>query len=339
MRISYPDRFGQFGELVRGKVGEHRHVGRNGLPFQRPVFDWTVMKRWGIREDKVPPGSTIINREHTAWELYKLQIIGGVALILAETALVLLLLRLRSIHRRSEQQARQSEQAIRDLSGRLITAQEEERSRIARELHDDINQQLALLAIDLQRIEGSLPGDAHAAHALLHELWKKTNGVSADIQRISHQLHSAKLEHLGLISALRGLCDEFSRQQKIGIEFHAADVPSHLDRRVALSLFRIAQECLRNTGKHSQAKNVRVELAGKNSSVMLRVSDDGMGFDLERLGRAGLGMVSMQERIRLVGGKLSVTSARSSGTHVEATVPLLASPGRHLTHGGAGRGA
>lgn len=236
-------------------------------------------------------------------------------------------------------ESKRSEQAIRDLSGKLITAQEEERSRIARELHDDINQQLALLAIDLQRIEGSLPGDAHAAHSLLHELWKKTNGVSADIQRISHQLHSAKLEHLGLISALRGLCHEFSRQQKMGIEFHSQDVPSHLDRGVALSLFRIAQECLRNAGKHSQARNVRVELAGEHGGVVLRVTDDGMGFDPGRAGRAGLGMVSMQERLRLVGGRLRVSSARSAGTRVEATVPLSAPDDRDMAHAGAERKA
>jgi signal transduction histidine kinase len=218
-------------------------------------------------------------------------------------------------------ESKQNEQAIRELSGKLITAQEEERARIARELHDDINQQLALLAIDLQLLDQSLPGGP--AHTRLEQLWKKTNEISADIQGLSHQLHSAKLEHLGLISALRELCQDFRKQQQMAIEFSATDVPSGLNIEVSLSLFRIAQECLRNVGKHSRARRVWVELEGEDGHLTLRVSDDGVGFSAAQASRrGGLGMVSMQERLRLVGGSMVVRSAETEGTVVEARVPV-----------------
>jgi signal transduction histidine kinase len=222
-------------------------------------------------------------------------------------------------------ESRRNEEAIRTLSGKLITAQEEERARIARELHDDINQQLALLAIDLQQVEKNVSKDAGWVRAQMHELWKKTTDISADIQRLSHQLHSSRLDHLGLVSALRGLCQEFARQQQMGIDFQSRNVPSNLDREVALTLFRITQECLRNVGKHSQAQQVNVEVMGDGNDLVLRVSDDGAGFNTEAPPR-GLGMVSMQERLRLVGGRLTVRSREPRGTQVEARVPLPAQP-------------
>ncbi|MGH7412468.1 MAG: ATP-binding protein, partial [Candidatus Methylomirabilis sp.] len=218
--------------------------------------------------------------------------------------------------------SKRSEQAIRDLSGKLITAQEEERSRIARELHDDINQQLALLAIDLQLLAKSVPPGA-GAHTRLEQLWKKTTDISADVQALSHQLHSAKLEHLGLISALRELCQDFRTQQKVAVEFQSMEVPPTLGMEVSLTLFRIAQECLRNVGKHSYAGNVRVNLQGSSGHLVLRISDDGVGFSSGlHSARIGLGMVSMRERLRLVGGELMVRPADGGGTVVEARVPV-----------------
>lgn len=215
------------------------------------------------------------------------------------------------------------EQAIQDLSGRLINAQEQERSRIARELHDDINQQLAVLAIELQQLEEFFPVDSLQARQRVHALWKKTVVLSTDLQQLSHQLHSTKLEHLGLVAALRGLCGEFSEQHKIGADFHFRQVPPALDSEISLHLFRVAQESLHNVAKHSRAQNVRLELIGKDEMVVLRVSDDGIGFNPSAAEhRTGLGMTSMSERIRFVGGTLSVWSRPSMGTHVEATIPL-----------------
>ena len=216
------------------------------------------------------------------------------------------------------------EHAIQQLTGRLINAQEQERSRIARELHDDINQQVAMLAIELQQLEVSLPEDSSEGRQKVQGLWKKTHQLSTEIQHLSHQLHSAKLEHLGIIPALRGLCNEFSEQHKIEADFQFRQVPPRLDSDISLSLFRVAQESLHNVVKHSQAKRVRLELVGTATKVVLRVSDDGVGFDTDApANHTGLGMTSMTERIRLVGGALSVISRPSLGTQVEASIPLL----------------
>jgi PAS domain S-box-containing protein len=213
---------------------------------------------------------------------------------------------------------------VRELSGRLINAQENERSRIARELHDDINQQLAILAIELQQLQSSLPADFTESRQKARGLWEKTHRISTDIQHLSHELHSTKLEHLGIIAALRGLCNDFSEQHKVEVDFQFRNVPAKLDSDIGLSLFRVVQESLHNVAKHSGAKRVRVELLGGDDQVVLRVSDDGVGFDPKAPEhRNGLGMVSMSERIRLVGGNLSVTSRCSLGTQVEAVVPLL----------------
>jgi PAS domain S-box-containing protein len=232
------------------------------------------------------------------------------------------------------------EQAIQELSGRLINAQEEERSRIARELHDDINQQLAVLAIELQQLAGFLPEDSPAARERIQALWEKTHGLSKDIQHLSHELHSTKLEYLGLVVAIRGLCTEFSEQYGVASDFQFRKVPSTLASDVSLSLFRVAQESLHNVAKHSHAKRVRVELIGGADKVTLRLSDDGIGFEPgASVHQTGLGMISMRERIRLVGGTLSVWSKPSMGTQVEAVISLAReSAGKNSSRSGSGIG-
>jgi PAS domain S-box-containing protein len=213
------------------------------------------------------------------------------------------------------------ELAIQDLSGRLINAQEQERSRIARELHDDINQQVAMLAIELQQLQTFLPAGFPEGREKVQALWEKTHILSTEIQHLSHQLHSAKLEHLGIIAALRGLCSEFLEQHKIEADFQFRQVPQRLDSDISLTLFRVAQESLHNVAKHSHAKKVRVELVGTAEKVVLRVSDDGVGFStLDH--RTGLGMTSMNERTRLLGGVFTISSISSLGTQVEAAIPL-----------------
>jgi signal transduction histidine kinase len=215
------------------------------------------------------------------------------------------------------------EQAIHDLNGRLINAQEEERRRIARELHDDINQQVAMLAIDLQQLKTLFPSESKEGIARVDVLWERAHALSLDIQHLSHQLHSTKLDHLGIAAALRGLCSEVSEQCKIAIEFQFKRVPSDIGTGIALSIFRVAQESLHNVAKHSHASKVLVELLGNPDSVSLRIKDDGSGFDSEdNQGVNGLGMISMRERMRLVNGTLTVTSKPLSGTLIEARIPI-----------------
>jgi PAS domain S-box-containing protein len=217
-----------------------------------------------------------------------------------------------------------AEEALSTIGRRLMGAQEEERSRIARELHDDINQRIALLANGLQEFEQELAVDREPSQNKdLRELWQLTNEIATDIQHISHQLHPSKLHYLGLAAAVRDLCREYSQQHKIKVECLVQDLPKDLEENISLSLFRTAQESLRNVVKHSQAKHVKVEMTCQSDVVQLRVSDDGNGFNPEDLrNRHGLGLVSMRERLRSVGGDFSIWSRPSLGTQVEGRVPV-----------------
>ena len=217
---------------------------------------------------------------------------------------------------------KEAELARAEIGGRLILAQEEERARIARELHDDINQKLGLLAIDIQQLQQRLPGLGDEAQSALTALFHKTNRVSADVQRLSHQLHSSRLDYLGLPAALRRLCEEFAAQHKIATECVIRDTPAHATREINLCLFRVAQECLNNTAKHSAARHVKVELRCDETSICLTVSDDGKGFDSGARREPGLGLVSMRERLRLVNGEILIQSQKGTGTNVVAVVPL-----------------
>ena len=213
-----------------------------------------------------------------------------------------------------------SEQAVRELGGRLIRAQEEERSRIARELHDDISQRLALLTVDLRRVQEIAP---HSIDAEVSGLCRKVDEITADIHGLSRCLHSTKLQLLGLGAALRGLCTECSRQNNIHIDCSCAELPARLDPEISLSLFRVAQEALSNVLKHSHARNARVELVAKGKDLSLRISDDGLGFNDGKVStQASLGLVSMRERMHVIDGTLTVSSSPHRGTEIEARVPV-----------------
>lgn len=213
-----------------------------------------------------------------------------------------------------------SEQAVRELGGKLIRAQEEERSRIARELHDDISQRLALLTVDLRRVQDIAP---HSIDAEVSGLCKKVDEITADIHGLSRCLHSTKLQLLGLGAALRGLCTECSGQNGVHIQCSCAELPPRLDPEVSLSLFRVAQEALSNVLKHSHARNARVELVCKGNDLSLRISDDGLGFNDGKVSaQASLGLVSMRERMHVIDGTLIVSSSPHSGTEIEARAPF-----------------
>lgn len=220
---------------------------------------------------------------------------------------------------------KEAEAARAEISGRLIRAQEEERARIARELHDDINQKLGLLAIDIQQLHQRLPELDQSLHHDLGTLFEKTNRISGDVQRLSHQLHSSRLDYLGLPAALRRLCEEFSAQHDIPTECVITVAPVEIAREISLSLFRVAQECLSNTAKHSAARHASVELHFDGATVRMSISDDGIGFNPEQVEarrEPGLGLISMRERLRLVNGELSVRSEPGVATTISAVVTL-----------------
>ena len=209
---------------------------------------------------------------------------------------------------------------------RLIAAQEAESARIARELHDDFSQRLTLQGIGLSRLLKSLPEAEVEMRSKLQELSKRNQEISTDMHALSHQLHSSKLEHVGLVAALLGLCQELSSKFKIQVEFSDRGVPSELPKDVALCLFRIAQEALGNIAKHSKANQAHVEVGSTNNVIRLRIVDAGVGFDpVLRSTKVGIGLVSMRERLRLVGGTLRVQSEPMRGTEILAEVPLAVS--------------
>ncbi len=219
---------------------------------------------------------------------------------------------------------REAEVIRANLSNRLIHAQEEERARIARELHDDINQRLALLANGLNQLENrdfkkSSSMWSYRVGVLLH----LAEEISADIQHLSHQLHSSKLQYLGVAAAVRDICQEFSQQHNIEVQCSVQKLPKNIAPDLSLCFFRIVQEALRNVAKHSQAHHVKVELVAESSLIRLRVSDDGIGFDSNDARHyCGLGFVSMRERLRVLGGEFSVWSRPSLGTQIECIAPL-----------------
>jgi PAS domain S-box-containing protein len=209
-----------------------------------------------------------------------------------------------------------TEQSLIEMTGRLIRAQEEERCRIARELHDDFNQRLALLAIGLERLGQTLISDGTAA-SQVSDLCRLTQGIASDVHRLSHQLHSTKLEHLGLVPAIKGLCRELSEQYGGQINFVHRNVPNTITKESALCLFRVAQEALSNIIKHSGVRRGQLELFGDRGALHLCISDAGAGFHPQSVFAKGhLGLISMQERVRAAGGTLSVESQPSRGTRI-----------------------
>jgi len=220
---------------------------------------------------------------------------------------------------------KRAERELRELSGRLIAAQEEERSRIARELHDDLSQRLALLAIEIQALYNSSTANEPAGESLA-SVRHRVNQISEDIHSLSHRLHPAILDRVGLVPALRSLCRELQTQSGIKLVFTCRNVPEAIPKHISVCLFRIVQEAIGNVVKHSGAEAADIELTGNAGHVRLRVVDLGLGFEQDSDHRTGLGLVSMRERVRLVGGELSLRSHVSQGTVVQADIPLPRAP-------------
>jgi len=215
-------------------------------------------------------------------------------------------------------------QALERVSRQLISAQEKERSRIARELHDDICQRLALLSIEL----GQAGRPSNGATDKLEEIQRHCSEIAMDVQALSHRLHSSKLDYLGLVAALKGFCDEFSRQHEVTVKFTEKNVPRDVPPDISLCLFRVTQEALQNAVKYSQTSNFAVELTGTPQEIQLDVRDWGAGFHVQEAERnRGLGLTSMRERVHLVRGRFFIDSSPGAGTRVAVVVPLVAENG------------
>jgi len=217
-----------------------------------------------------------------------------------------------------------ADEALRVLTGRLIEAQEMERRRLARELHDGLNQQLAMLAVELGMLARQVPESSATIRDQVLNLRDRAERFCNDLRHMTHQLHPAALEHLGLVSALRSHCAEFSRHQEFRVWFEDKTEVGPTSSEVAVCLYRIAQEAIRNAAKHSHAKAAWVEIGQHRDGIHLSIVDKGIGFDLRKLkvGR-GLGFVSMRERVDLISGSLTIKSALGEGTSVEVRVPMV----------------
>jgi PAS domain S-box-containing protein len=405
------------------------------------MFDWRALQRWGLNERRVPPGSLVLNRVPSAWDVYRNYIFGAIFVVFAETLLVFALLWQRARRQEVERSLRESEErfrlvadttpaliwmsgwdrkctffnqgwlnftgrpidlelgdgwaegvhaedlqrcldtytqafdrreqfrmeyrlrrhdgeyrwildigvprlgnegsfvgyigscidftdrklaetALASMSRRMIEAQEQERTRIARELHDDVGQRLALFSINLSQLYQG-PTKAADIRSRAEGLRNQISDIANDIQGLSHRLHSSKLEYLGLATAMRGFCQEFGEQQKVEIDFEARDLPSPLSPDISLCLFRVLQEALHNSAKYSGVRYFKVRSWGTLHEVHLSISDSGSGFDvhLAKVGR-GLGLISMDERLKILKGTLSIESQLRRGTTVHAVVPL-----------------
>jgi PAS domain S-box-containing protein len=218
-----------------------------------------------------------------------------------------------------ERAINQQREDLRTLTGRMMTAQDDERRRIARDLHDDLSQKLAFLAMDM----GKLANKASSQEFIpeLRPLQLRAADAAMTVRRISHQLHPSVLDDIGLEAALEQYCDEFEGRTGISTQFSSRDVPESVPKEIASSLYHIAQECLRNVAKHSKSETVEVELVFTNGALQLAVRDQGVGLRREGAKR-GIGMVAMQERAHLVNGKVSVQSESGTGTEVKVEVPI-----------------
>jgi PAS domain S-box-containing protein len=406
------------------------------------IFDWRALKRWGLKESALPPGSRVLNRQPTAWDAYKPYLIGGTSLVLLQGLLIGGLVWQRARRRKAEAAVHESEErfrlvansapvliwmsgpdklctyfnqswleftgrplqaqlgngwtqgvhpedlnscmdayteafdrlvqfqgeyrlrrsdgeyrwvldtgvprfnhdsslagyigsciditerkmaedAVATLSGRLIEAQDEERKRIAREIHDDYSQRVALFAVNLEQLAEIHGASSAEASQKVHELLSSIGGLAEDLHALSHRLHSSTLESLGLVAGLKAFCAEFSDQQGIEVDFASENVPHDIPGDATLAIFRIAQEALRNVKKHSGANSAVVRLEWAGDRLHLSVSDLGNGFDSNRpSAERGIGIRSMEERLRLLGGQLEIQSLLMEGTRIDAWLPL-----------------
>jgi signal transduction histidine kinase len=221
----------------------------------------------------------------------------------------------------SRERSRRIAATPRAVAGRLIAAQEEERRRIARELHDDISQRLALLAIELEQLALDAPGDEKFRRRW-HGLSRAANDIATDLHRISHSLHPAKLETLGLVAAIGGFCHELWCLQHLRVRFTHENVPRAVPGDIALCLYRIVQEALHNVMRHSGVMEAEVHLTGDHHELFLRIADAGVGFVPSAPGIGGVGLASMRERVKSIDGTLVVHAAPGRGTRITVKVEL-----------------
>jgi signal transduction histidine kinase len=296
--------------------------------FNVAQVDWRQLRRWRIREAAVPAGVHVLFREPGVWDRYRRYIVGAMVLMLAQALLIAGLLVQAARRRTAEAKLRARDASLRAsyarilaLGGRLLNAQEAERARIARELHDDACQQMTVLVLDLEGM-AHLGDDREKTADVAASALTRAQHVIKSLRALSHRLHPANLRFVGLVPALDGLQRELSTADT-SVTFSHENVPARLSQDLMLCVFRVAQEALQNAVKHSGAREVAMHLTGAGETLTLVVEDNGFGFDVQAA-HGGLGLISIGERVEQAGGTLNVRSAPGAGTRVEVTVPVSA---------------
>ena len=303
--------------MLRGEWTSDDRLTR--LSVTAPRFDWRELNRFHIDEASLPPDSKVLFRPPSIWEEHRRVVIAGLVALGTQTGLIVALLAQRARRRRAEGDSIA-------LSGRLLTVHEDERRRLARELHDDVTQRLARVAIDAARLEEERdPAFGALRRSTVHEDIVR---LSDDVHALSYRLHPSILDDLGLEEALAVECDQASRQGDMRIDVDVQRIPGEIPQDVSLCIFRIAQEALRNVVRHANARAATVALAPEDGGLILSIHDDGDGFDMDAAKtHPSLGHASMEERIRLLRGRLEIMSKLGQGTRISAWVPLSSTPG------------
>ncbi|HQR29962.1 MAG TPA: histidine kinase [Anaeromyxobacteraceae bacterium] len=310
----------EIGRQLGGLVDQVLGSGARGplVPRLRAATHVTLdareLERWGIPEASVPPGAKVLFRVATLWESHRTAVIGAATAMAAASVLIGWLL----VERRKRAAA---EGQLRRLSAAVIQAQELERGRVSRELHDDVSQRLALASIQVDRLSRAASlGDEERRQA--RAIQDQLRNLGRDIHEIAYRLRPTEIEFVGLVPALRALAASVSSAGRMAVEVVDAGWPADAGPEAGIVLFRVAQEALQNCMKHSGASDARVIVSGDARRLTLSVQDDGRGFDAAAGTSPGrLGFAGMRERIRQVGGAIAIESVPGEGTRVEATVP------------------
>lgn len=319
------------GTIIYGNPAAQAALGYPpGEPLGRSVFDFVHAEdaprlRESLRDLARRPGTTVTNdfrfrHADGSWRILR----ATGRNILENPAIAGVIVNLRDITRRAqaEEAVRIHQEALRALTARLLTAEEEERKRLSRELHDDLNQRIAILAMEVDALARDLPSSPEQVQRQLRSLQDRLAGLSEDLRRVAYQLRPSILDDLGLPAALRVLCDDFAGE-KLEVQFASRGVPGRLPPDAALCLYRVAQEALHNVARHADARHVRINLTRTAGALLLTIRDDGRGFDRRQVrGKGGLGIVGMEERVRLVGGLLSIRSRPGWGAVISVRIPL-----------------
>ncbi len=303
---------------------EPRYVSENG----QYKVDWAALKRWGVDADLLPEGTVVLNEPHSIWRTHRvvvLEFLLALAVLLAFVIALLWqrhrLLKTRALLNRERGELERSQAELRRLAGVLIDAEETDRSRLARELHDDVSQRLAALAFGLAQVEQNLELAPAGTRAALQTQQQALNALARDLHGLARRLHPAILDDLGLVRALQSLCQAISQRYGIPVHFFNDNLPEKLSPSVTLCLYRVAQEALSNAARHAHAPDLRVFLAGQADRIELVVEDEGAGFDAGAT-HAGIGLTSMRERIRQVGGEMTLFSEPGEGTTIRVRIPV-----------------